>query len=134
LVEGGKIIAGTPKQVTEQLEAVARDLNVGHLMLLCQIGSVPHDLAMENIRRVATEVLPNLRGVLCEWEDKWWPQALPAGRRIEQRPMFALEREATPVGDYRRGSPCGNQPVIPGPSAASGRASTGSARADEKRS
>jgi alkanesulfonate monooxygenase SsuD/methylene tetrahydromethanopterin reductase-like flavin-dependent oxidoreductase (luciferase family) len=76
LLANGNIVAGTPSQVTEQLEQVAKDLNIGHMMMLCQIGSTPHDLAMENIKRVATEVVPNLRHVHGEWEDRWWPQML----------------------------------------------------------
>ncbi len=88
LREGGNVIAGTAKQVAEQLEAVAKDLNVGHLMLLCQIGSLPHDLAMENIKRTATKVVPKLRGVFSEWDDQWWPHMLEKKRRVEQQPMF----------------------------------------------
>jgi alkanesulfonate monooxygenase SsuD/methylene tetrahydromethanopterin reductase-like flavin-dependent oxidoreductase (luciferase family) len=86
LNENGNIVSGTPEQVTEKLEAVAKDLNVGHMMLLCQIGSMPHDLAMENIKRVATDVVPNLRHIHSEYEDRWWPQMLQ--QRVEQQPMF----------------------------------------------
>ena len=89
LNENGNIVSGTPEQVTEKLEAVAKDLNVGHLMMLCQIGSMPHDLAMENIRRVATDVVPNLRHIHSEYEDRWWPQMLQ--QRVQQQPMFAPE-------------------------------------------
>ena len=32
--------------MTEQLEQVVKDLHIGHLMLLNQVGSVPHELAM----------------------------------------------------------------------------------------
>ena len=70
------MIAGTPAQVTEQLESVVKDLHIGHLMLLNQIGSMPHEMAKENIRRTAQEVVPNLRHI---WDDKpeyvdnWWP-------------------------------------------------------------
>ena len=76
LLEQGNVIAGTPAQVTEQLESVVKDLHIGHLMLLNQIGSMPHEMAKENIRRTAQEVVPNLRHI---WDDKpeyvdnWWP-------------------------------------------------------------
>lgn len=77
LLEQGNIVAGTPKQVSEQLEAVAKDLRIGHLMVLNQFGSIPHDLAKANIHKTATEVLPNLRHIWeGEWEDKWWPKPL----------------------------------------------------------
>jgi len=74
LCEAGNIVAGTPKQVAEQLEHVAKYLRVGHLMILNQFGSVPHDVAMQNIKLTAAEVLPKLRHVWDDekWEDKWW--------------------------------------------------------------
>lgn len=96
LVENGNIVAGTPDQVVEQLEQVATDLNVGHLMLLCQIGSMPHDLTMENIRLTATKVVPNLRHVHAEFEDRWWPSF--HSDRIEQRPMFQPQVAAQQAG------------------------------------
>ncbi|MDP6607325.1 MAG: LLM class flavin-dependent oxidoreductase [Dehalococcoidia bacterium] len=74
IVAAGNVVAGTPDQVTEQLEQVATDLRVGHLMLLNQIGSMPHDLAMHNIEKTATEVIPNLRHMWSGYEDHWWPQ------------------------------------------------------------
>jgi hypothetical protein len=49
-------------------------------MILNQFGSIPHDLAMDNIRLTATKVLPNLRQIWeGEWEDRWWikPMARP---------------------------------------------------------
>lgn len=77
LLDQGNIVAGTPKQVSEQLEAVAKDLRIGHLMVLNQFGSIPHELAKANIHKTATEVLPNLRHIWeGEWEDKWWPKPL----------------------------------------------------------
>jgi alkanesulfonate monooxygenase SsuD/methylene tetrahydromethanopterin reductase-like flavin-dependent oxidoreductase (luciferase family) len=74
LREAGNIVAGTPSQVTEQLEQVIRDLRVGHLMILNQFGSTPHELALENIELTAKKVLPNLRHLWSEYEDHWWPQ------------------------------------------------------------
>jgi alkanesulfonate monooxygenase SsuD/methylene tetrahydromethanopterin reductase-like flavin-dependent oxidoreductase (luciferase family) len=79
LVAGGNVVAGTPAQVAEELEHMTHSLHVGHLMLLNQIGSMPHDLALENIRLTATEVLPKLRHIWDgEWEDKWWIRPLDA--------------------------------------------------------
>ncbi len=74
LREAGNVVAGTPEQVTEQLRSIAKDLRIGHLMLLNQFGSIPHELAKENIRRTAQEVVPNLRDMWSEYEDHWWPQ------------------------------------------------------------
>ncbi|HLG70509.1 MAG TPA: LLM class flavin-dependent oxidoreductase [Chloroflexota bacterium] len=73
LVDNGNVVVGTPSQVAEELEHLARSLHVGHLMLLNQIGSMPPDLARENIRLTATEVLPKIRHLWDgEWEDHWW--------------------------------------------------------------
>jgi alkanesulfonate monooxygenase SsuD/methylene tetrahydromethanopterin reductase-like flavin-dependent oxidoreductase (luciferase family) len=74
ILAAGNVVAGTPSQVTEQLESVATDLRVGHLMLLNQIGSMSHENAMYNIEKTATEVIPNLRHMWSEYEDQWWPQ------------------------------------------------------------
>ena len=73
-VESGSVIAGTPAEVTEQLEGVARGLNVGHLLLLPQIGSMPHETVVDNITLLANEVVPKLRPIFDETEhaDQWW--------------------------------------------------------------
>jgi alkanesulfonate monooxygenase SsuD/methylene tetrahydromethanopterin reductase-like flavin-dependent oxidoreductase (luciferase family) len=78
LMREGNVVAGTPSQVTEQLEEVARTLHVGHLMILNQFGSVPHDMAVDNIKKTGAEVLPNLKHLWDDegWEDNWWPNGL----------------------------------------------------------
>jgi alkanesulfonate monooxygenase SsuD/methylene tetrahydromethanopterin reductase-like flavin-dependent oxidoreductase (luciferase family) len=95
----GNIVAGTPSQVTEQLEQVIKDLNVGHLMILNQFGSVPHDLAMENIKRTATQVLPKLKHIWDDqWQDEWW--IYPMGQPQTPAPVLSKDRElAHAAGD-----------------------------------
>ncbi|HEX6512447.1 MAG TPA: LLM class flavin-dependent oxidoreductase [Chloroflexota bacterium] len=91
LLANGNVVAGTPSQVAEQLEEVAKSLHIGHLLLLNQIGSMPHELTKENIRLTATEVLPKLRH-LWEggWEDRWWIRGMQArGKRQEAREVRA---------------------------------------------
>ena len=88
LLEQGNIVAGTPKQVTEQLEQVIKDLRIGHLMVLNQFGSIPHELTMENIHKTAQEVLPNLRHIWDgEYEDKWWPKPMAHPQRSAPVPF-----------------------------------------------
>jgi hypothetical protein len=41
------------------------------------------DLAAYNTRLFAEQVLPKLRGMFSEWEDKWWPQPMPRPERVE---------------------------------------------------
>jgi alkanesulfonate monooxygenase SsuD/methylene tetrahydromethanopterin reductase-like flavin-dependent oxidoreductase (luciferase family) len=72
-VEQGYIVAGSPATVREQLADCIRKLRVGHLMVLLQIGSLPHELALRNIELFGKEVLPHLRGLWPGAVDRWWP-------------------------------------------------------------
>jgi len=38
-----------------------------------QIGSMPKDLAMRNIRQFAGDVMPHVRDVWPAYSDRWWP-------------------------------------------------------------
>ena len=70
-------------------------------MVLLQIGSMPHELAIENIDRFAREVLPQLRGNVGRrgLVNHWWPERLrgaasaPRGRR--RRGGRGMTREQT---------------------------------------
>jgi alkanesulfonate monooxygenase SsuD/methylene tetrahydromethanopterin reductase-like flavin-dependent oxidoreductase (luciferase family) len=78
LIREGTVVAGTPSQVTEQLEDVIGTLHIGHLMILNQFGSVPKEIAIPNIEKTGREVLPKLRHIWDEegWKDEWWPKSL----------------------------------------------------------
>jgi alkanesulfonate monooxygenase SsuD/methylene tetrahydromethanopterin reductase-like flavin-dependent oxidoreductase (luciferase family) len=83
IVERGYVIIGSPDEVVEQLTEVATELNVGHLMLLLQFGSMGKDLAKYNTKLFAEKVLPQMRGLFSEWEDKWWPEPMAKPERAE---------------------------------------------------
>src|SRR5208283_844360 len=83
IVERGYVIIGSPDEVVAQLTEVASDLNVGHLMLLLQFGSMGKDLAAFNTKLFAEEVLPRLKGLFADWEDRWWPQPMARPDRAE---------------------------------------------------
>src|SRR5438132_10242798 len=83
IVERGYVIIGSPDEVVEQLTTVATDLNVGHLMMLLQFGSMGKDLAKYNTKLFAERVLPRLHGLFSEWEDRWWPAPMPRPERAE---------------------------------------------------
>jgi len=88
IVEKGFVIIGSPDEVAEQLREVARDLNVGHLMLLQQFGNMERDLAAYNTRLFAEKVMPQLRGLFDDqWEDRWWPKPLPKAARTAPQPL-----------------------------------------------
>jgi alkanesulfonate monooxygenase SsuD/methylene tetrahydromethanopterin reductase-like flavin-dependent oxidoreductase (luciferase family) len=57
----GLSIVGDPDYVTREIRAQARELGVGVLVGLFQFGSLPHDLAVKNIRLFGERVLPELR-------------------------------------------------------------------------
>jgi alkanesulfonate monooxygenase SsuD/methylene tetrahydromethanopterin reductase-like flavin-dependent oxidoreductase (luciferase family) len=81
--ERGYVIAGSPATVRQRLEEeVVKGLRVGNLMLLVQIGSMPHELTLKNIDLLAREVLPSLREIWDAegWENHWWPARLRAAR------------------------------------------------------
>jgi alkanesulfonate monooxygenase SsuD/methylene tetrahydromethanopterin reductase-like flavin-dependent oxidoreductase (luciferase family) len=76
IVERGYVIIGSPDEVAEQLKEVATSLNVGHLMLLLQFGNMSKDLTRYNTKLFAEKVMPQLKGLFSEWEDRWWPQPM----------------------------------------------------------
>jgi hypothetical protein len=55
-------------------------LNIGHLMVVLQFGSMPHDLATRNVERFGRDVLPHLQALWNDegWEHHWWPERLSA--------------------------------------------------------
>ena len=75
-IEQGYIIAGSPQTVRQQLEEVAKGLNVGHMMLLLHFGNMSKEQVTKNTTLFAREVAPHLKGLFSEWEDKWWIEPL----------------------------------------------------------
>jgi alkanesulfonate monooxygenase SsuD/methylene tetrahydromethanopterin reductase-like flavin-dependent oxidoreductase (luciferase family) len=88
IVERGYVIIGSPDEVAAKLREVAVDLNVGHLMLLLQFGNMSKDVTQYNTKLFADAVMPQLKGLFAEWEDRWWPAPMdPASRAAV--PAFA---------------------------------------------
>lgn len=82
IVSKGYVVIGSPDEVADQLREVARSLNVGQLMLLLQFGNMSKDLTLYNTELFARRVAPQLRELFeDEWENRWWPKALPADER-----------------------------------------------------
>ena len=82
------VVIGSPATVRDKLEAMAKRLNVGHLMVALQFGSMPHAQAKKNIELFGREVLPHLQKLWEDqpWENAWWPKKLRK-RRSRQREM-----------------------------------------------
>ncbi|MGH7052536.1 MAG: hypothetical protein ACREFA_01765, partial [Stellaceae bacterium] len=66
---------------------VATTLNVGHLMLLLQFGSMGKDLAKYNTGLFAEKVMPQLRDLFAGWEDRWWPAPMAPAARARPAPF-----------------------------------------------
>jgi alkanesulfonate monooxygenase SsuD/methylene tetrahydromethanopterin reductase-like flavin-dependent oxidoreductase (luciferase family) len=85
LVDAGAVIVGSPGTVIDQITDVLHRFRIGNLHAMLQFGSMPRQLAMDNIGLFAAKVLPELRGVWSgeRWEHHWWPQRL-GGRPLPE--------------------------------------------------
>jgi alkanesulfonate monooxygenase SsuD/methylene tetrahydromethanopterin reductase-like flavin-dependent oxidoreductase (luciferase family) len=81
IVDNGYLIIGSPDEVTEQLMELATTLNVGQLMLMMQFGNLPTDAVKYNTRLFAEKVMPRLRPLFADWENRWWPKPLEQRQR-----------------------------------------------------
>ncbi len=85
--DAGFIMAGTPETVRERLRETLQDLRVGQLIATLHMGNLPEEVANRNTELFATEVMPYLRDLWDDQEDRWTPvasqppimQAQPAG-------------------------------------------------------
>jgi alkanesulfonate monooxygenase SsuD/methylene tetrahydromethanopterin reductase-like flavin-dependent oxidoreductase (luciferase family) len=82
-VKHGYILAGSPETVRQQLEEAAKALNVGHMMVLLQFGSMPPELVRKNTELFAREVMPHVRHLFEEYEDNWWIKPLAEQQRVQ---------------------------------------------------
>ncbi|MGY1638714.1 LLM class flavin-dependent oxidoreductase [Geodermatophilus sp. SYSU D00742] len=72
--ELGYIIAGTPERVAQRVRALATDLRIGQLITCMHVGNLPEEVAAENNRLFGTEVMPQLRDLWADQEDRWTPK------------------------------------------------------------
>jgi alkanesulfonate monooxygenase SsuD/methylene tetrahydromethanopterin reductase-like flavin-dependent oxidoreductase (luciferase family) len=86
-LDDGYVIAGSPATVRERLREAMKSLNCGHLMILIQLGSMPPELVRKSTDLFAREVMPHLRDLWNEWEDKWSPRRLAENERAMPAPL-----------------------------------------------
>jgi alkanesulfonate monooxygenase SsuD/methylene tetrahydromethanopterin reductase-like flavin-dependent oxidoreductase (luciferase family) len=81
----GFIIAGTPARVRQRLREMCTDLRIGQLIACLHQGDLPEEVAVENTRLMGQEVMPGLRDLWAEHEDRWTPAAtqLPLAKAAE---------------------------------------------------
>jgi alkanesulfonate monooxygenase SsuD/methylene tetrahydromethanopterin reductase-like flavin-dependent oxidoreductase (luciferase family) len=93
IVANGYVIIGSPDEVADQLHELATTLNVGQLMLLMQFGNLSSEHTKYNTRLFAEKVMPKLKGLFSEWQNRWWPRPLARPQRATLpafRPEAAL--------------------------------------------
>ncbi len=75
MIDAGHLIIGSPDTVREQLEHAAKTLRFGHMLLLLHFGNMRPDLVRYNTDLFAEKVMPGLRTLWSEYDDRWWPAA-----------------------------------------------------------
>jgi alkanesulfonate monooxygenase SsuD/methylene tetrahydromethanopterin reductase-like flavin-dependent oxidoreductase (luciferase family) len=81
-IDNGYIVGGSPETVRQKLEEAVKSLRFGHLMVLLQFGSMPPELVRKNTDLFATEVMPHMRKLWGDYEDKWWINPLPKSQQV----------------------------------------------------
>ena len=97
------MIAGSPETVRDKLSWVLKDLKVGQLMALQQIGSMPKHLVLKNTELFAKEVMPSIKKI---WAEEWGrfvvTLPLPGQQRAVGRPgRGALERRVMSMSQLK---------------------------------
>jgi alkanesulfonate monooxygenase SsuD/methylene tetrahydromethanopterin reductase-like flavin-dependent oxidoreductase (luciferase family) len=78
-VDEGFLVAGSPDQVTEQMEHLAKSLKVGHIFCLLHFGNMPTAKCERSTKLFAEKVMPRLKHIWeGEYEDRWMPKKLPS--------------------------------------------------------
>ncbi len=72
--ELGYIIAGTPERVEQRVRELATELRIGQLITCMHLGNLPEEVAAQNNYLFGTEVIPKLRDVWADYEDRWTPK------------------------------------------------------------
>ncbi len=72
--ELGYIIAGTPERVEQRVRQLATDLRIGQLITCMHLGNLPEEVAAQNNYLFGTEVIPKLRDIWADYEDRWTPK------------------------------------------------------------
>ena len=73
MVDNGYVVLGGPDTVREQLEAAAKDLNIGNLCAMLQFGNMNDELTRYNTQLFGEKVAPELRRMFSDWAHPFWP-------------------------------------------------------------
>ena len=78
LAEAQSVIVGSPATVRDQIKAFVERFRIGNLLVMLQMGGMPHELTLKNINLFAEEVLPHLQQIWSDddWKNEWWPTGI----------------------------------------------------------
>jgi alkanesulfonate monooxygenase SsuD/methylene tetrahydromethanopterin reductase-like flavin-dependent oxidoreductase (luciferase family) len=88
--ELGYIIAGTPERVEQRVRELATDLRIGQLITCMHVGDLPEETAAQNNYLFGTKVIPKLRDIWADEEDRWTP-------KVSQERVAKISPAAQPV-------------------------------------
>jgi hypothetical protein len=60
-VKDGGLAFGSPKEVADRLIGMAEKMGANRCLLNLNLGALPHDMFLEQVRRFGREVLPRLQ-------------------------------------------------------------------------
>ncbi len=89
--EKGYIVAGTPERVRQRLRELAIELRVGQLIPTLSMGNLPEEIAEKNTTLFGRDVIPYLRDLWADEEDRWTP-------KVSQERVAANAPRLTAVG------------------------------------
>ena len=64
-LDAGMIICGGAEGVRQQIEEHHKNMGFGHLLTMCQFGTLPGDLTRASMKRFAKDVMPKLRDAVA---------------------------------------------------------------------
>jgi alkanesulfonate monooxygenase SsuD/methylene tetrahydromethanopterin reductase-like flavin-dependent oxidoreductase (luciferase family) len=86
LLDTQAVMLGSPATLVDQITAFVTEYRIGNLMLVMQMGEMPHQLALKNMRMFSEDVLPSLQRIWDdeEWGHEWWPTGVAATTDLAQ--------------------------------------------------
>jgi alkanesulfonate monooxygenase SsuD/methylene tetrahydromethanopterin reductase-like flavin-dependent oxidoreductase (luciferase family) len=102
--ELGYIIAGTPERVEQRVRELATDLRIGQLITCMHVGDLPEEVAAQNNQLFGTQVIPKLRDVWGEEEDRWTPKVSQerVAAKFGDGALTGVSASATAAGPVQR--------------------------------
>ena len=104
LAEARSVIAGSPATVREQIVEFVKEFRIGNLLVMLQMGGMPHDLTMKNIHLFAEEVMPHVKSGVGRrrlGEQVVADRSSRAGRRSEMTAPLEIAERVVPVWGSR---------------------------------